>query len=129
MALRRPAMMDSNSTSVCPNRLTISAFIATAPPRTGPNYSTWPPSFLMQIIHVLGTRWPAGPVDQAGTLNSVLTPKPTANAKAAAAIPMKNVSSPDRHHVASAHRLLIAPIPKKATPVAVAHVASPPGER
>src|SRR6516225_7046473 len=85
-----------------------------------------PPSILMQIIQVWALVGPPAPVDQAGMLNSVLTLKPTANAKAAAAIPMKNVSSPDRHHAASAHRLLMAPIPKKATPVAVAHVASPP---
>src|SRR5208283_4862062 len=42
-----------------------------------------------------------------------------------AIMPMKKVPSPDRHHAVSDHRLLIAPIAKKTTPVATTQGTSP----
>src|SRR3984957_14528071 len=62
-------------------------------------------------------------------LNSVLKPKPTQKASAAANMPIQNVPNPDSHHVARDQRLLIAPIAKKATPVATTHWMSPPAQR
>jgi hypothetical protein len=62
-------------------------------------------------------------------LNSVRKPKPTQKASAAANMPMQNVPNPDSHHVVRDQRLLIAPIAKKATPVATTHWMSPPAQR
>jgi hypothetical protein len=62
-------------------------------------------------------------------LNSVLKPKPNQKASAAANMPIQKVPNPDSHHVARDQPLLMAPIAKKATPVAATHGMSPPAQR
>src|ERR1700722_2174047 len=62
-------------------------------------------------------------------LNSVRKPKPTQKASAAANMPIQKVPKPDSHHVVRDQRLLMAPIPKKATPVATTHGTRPPTQR
>src|ERR1700730_13317530 len=62
-------------------------------------------------------------------LNSVLKPKPTQKASAAANMPIQKVPNPDSHHVARDQRLLMAPMAKKATPVAMMHWIGPPAQR
>src|ERR1700730_13071103 len=87
------------------------------------------PAYGADIKWLFADRRKTAVIQPGDGLKSILKPKPTPKASAAALMPIKKVPNPESHHPVSDHRLLIAPITKKTIPVAATHGTRPPAPR